>query len=209
MAFWKALDSIGHIPLPPYIHTDFNDLARYNTVYAKNPGSAAAPTAGLHFTPELMQKLKDKGVVFEEVLLHIGLGTFKPITSENIEEHEMHREHIYLHPETADRLNRYKKNGQRIIAVGTTSVRALESFAQEDGFLASGERETNIFIYPSYQFLFTQSIITNFHLPKSSLVMMISAFAGRENLLSWYDYAQKNDYRFFSFGDAMWIQTKQ
>lgn len=199
------LDRIGEMPLPPYIKEKLKDKNRYQTVYADIPGSSAAPTAGLHFTDELLEKVKEKGVVVEEVLLEVGLGTFRPVSVEKIEEHHMHSEKIIVSKETADRLNEYKKQGKRIIAVGTTSVRTLESIAVEKGKVEAAEKETSIFIYPGYEFKFVDAIITNFHLPESTLIMLISAFAGRENTLKIYETAVKEKYRFFSFGDAMFL----
>lgn len=199
------LDRIGEMPLPPYIKEKLTDKERYQTVYSKIPGSSAAPTAGLHFTDELMEKLKQKGVIFEEVLLDVGLGTFRPVTALSIEEHHMHSEKIVVLEETAKRLNEYKKQGKRIIAVGTTSVRTLESAAVQKNQLKPCEKETNIFIYPGYEFKFVDAIITNFHLPESTLIMLVSAFAGRENVLNLYKTAVKEEYRFFSFGDSMFL----
>jgi len=199
------LDRIGEMPLPPYIKEKLKNKDRYQTVYADIPGSSAAPTAGLHFTNDLLEKVKAKGVIVEEVLLEVGLGTFRPVSVEKIEEHHMHSEKIIVSKETAERLNEYKKQGKRIIAVGTTSVRTLESIAVEKGKVESAERETSIFIYPGYEFKFVDAIITNFHLPESTLIMLISAFAGRENTLKLYETAVKEKYRFFSFGDAMFL----
>ncbi|MDD2565769.1 MAG: tRNA preQ1(34) S-adenosylmethionine ribosyltransferase-isomerase QueA [Candidatus Gracilibacteria bacterium] len=204
--FLDEIDRIGSIPLPPYIVKGEQTLDQYNTIFAKEEGSAAAPTAGLHFTEGLIEKLVKKGVKIEKVLLHIGLGTFKPVQKENIEEHIIHYEHIEINEETADKLNKYKQEGKNIIAVGTTVIRTLESMTDMNGILNSGEKETNIFIYPGYNFKFINNIITNFHLPESSLIMLISAFYDREKLLEIYEYAQNNNYRFFSFGDAMFLR---
>lgn len=201
------LDRIGEMPLPPYIHEKLEDQERYQTVYNKIPGSSAAPTAGLHFTKELLQKLKAKGVKIESVRLDVGLGTFRPVSVKNVESHHMHSEKIVIDEATASRLNEYKKQGKRIVAVGTTSVRTLESAAVEKGKLEPVNKETNIFIYPGYQFKFVDALITNFHLPESTLIMLISAFIGsREKTLEIYNTAVKEKYRFFSFGDAMFIE---
>ncbi len=204
---WKVLEKIGKTPIPPYIHNNKEKEIRkdYQTVYAGSYGSAAAPTAGLHFTEELLEKLKEKGVEVEKVNLHVGLGTFKPITEKNLESGKLHTEFLEIRAEVADRLNLAKKQGKRIIAVGTTSVRSLESMSDEKGILKSGTMETSIFIYPPYKFKFVDSLITNFHLPKSSLLMLIAAMIG-EDWKKVYDLAVKNRYRFFSFGDAMWIK---
>ena len=199
------LDKIGEMPLPPYIHEKLTNKDRYQTVYAKTSGSSAAPTAGLHFTPELLEKIKAKGVSVLEVRLNVGLGTFRPVNVENIENHHMHSEEIEITPETAQKLNEAKKAGKRIIAVGTTSVRTLESAANDNGEIIPIKKETNIFIYPGVKFKFVDAIITNFHLPESTLIMLISAFAGREETLRVYQTAVKEKYRFFSFGDAMLI----
>ena len=202
----EELDRIGEMPLPPYIKEKLQNKERYQTVYSKVPGSSAAPTAGLHFTEELMQKLKNKGVIIEEVLLEVGLGTFRPVQVESIESHHMHSEEIVVSKDVAERLNEYKKQGKRIIAVGTTSVRTLESAATEKGKIEAVQKSTNIFIYPGYEFKFVDAIITNFHLPESTLIMLISAFAGREKTLEIYNTAVKEKYRFFSFGDSMFLQ---
>ncbi len=199
------LDKIGEMPLPPYIHEKLNDRERYQTVYSKIEGSSAAPTAGLHFTPELLKKIKDKGVTIVEVLLNVGLGTFRPVNEDTIEAHHMHSEYIEVTPEAAETLNRAKKEGKRIIAVGTTSVRTLESATDDDGVIHPVKKETNIFIYPGVKFKFVDAIITNFHLPESTLIMLISAFAGREETLRIYNLAVREKYRFFSFGDSMFI----
>jgi S-adenosylmethionine:tRNA ribosyltransferase-isomerase len=205
--FWKILENIGKTPIPPYIHNNKETQIRkdYQTVYANNYGSAAAPTAGLHFTNELLKKLSEKGVQIEKVNLNVGLGTFKPISEKNLETGKLHSEFLEIKPEVAARLNMAKKQGKRIIAVGTTTVRTLESMADEKGILQSGSKETNIFIYPPYRFMFVDSLITNFHLPKSSLLMLIAAMMG-ERWRGAYEFAVKNRFRFFSFGDAMWIR---
>ena len=199
------LDNLGEMPLPPYIHKKLENQERYQTVYSKIKGSSAAPTAGLHFTPELLAKIKAKGVKIIEVLLNVGLGTFRPVSEENIEKHHMHSEYIEISPETAKELNEAKKQGKRIIAVGTTSVRTLESAADENGVISPVKKETNIFIYPGVKLKFVDSLITNFHLPKSTLIMLVSALAGREEILRVYNEAVKERYRFFSFGDSMFI----
>ena len=193
------------MPLPPYIKKKLEDKERYQTVYSKIPGSSAAPTAGLHFTEELLEKIKAKGVIIEEVLLDVGLGTFRPVSSDKIEEHHMHSERIVVKDDVAKRLNEYKQQGKRIIAVGTTSVRTLESAATKNGEIEPCEKETNIFIYPGYEFKFVDAIITNFHLPESTLIMLISAFLGREKTLEIYNIAVGEKYRFFSFGDSMFL----
>mgnify|MGYP005785218427 FL=1 len=204
--FEDRLSEVGQMPLPPYIHEKLKDKERYQTVYSKVEGSSAAPTAGLHFTPQLLNKLKDKGVEIVEVLLHVGLGTFRPVKEDNILNHEMHSEYIEMSKENADKLNRAKREGRRIIAVGTTSVRVLESCANENGVIIPQKRETNIFIYPSYKFKVVDALITNFHLPESTLIMLISAFAGYDETMNIYNEAVKQKYRFFSFGDAMFIK---
>ncbi len=200
----EILDSLGEMPLPPYIHEKLKDNDRYQTVYAKHSGSAAAPTAGLHFTPQLLKQLEDKGVEIIYITLHVGLGTFRPVKEENLENHEMHYESYEISEEAAERLNRAKKEGKRIVAVGTTSTRTLESAYSPTGFKA-GCGTTSIFIYPGYTFKAIDAQITNFHLPKSTLIMLVSAFAGREFILEAYREAVKEKYRFFSFGDAMLI----
>lgn len=200
----EILDSLGEMPLPPYIHEKLKDNDRYQTVYAKHSGSAAAPTAGLHFTPKLLKQLEDKGVEIIYITLHVGLGTFRPVKEENLENHEMHYESYEISEEAAERLNRAKKEGKRIVAVGTTSTRTLESAYSPTGFKA-GCGTTSIFIYPGYTFKAIDAQITNFHLPKSTLIMLVSAFAGREFILEAYREAVKEKYRFFSFGDAMLI----
>lgn len=207
--FEEVLDQLGEVPLPPYITAKLNDAERYQTVYAKHSGSAAAPTAGLHFTPELLKRIEEKGVVVAPVTLHVGLGTFRPVKVSNIKEHKMHQEFYTLSKETADKINTCKKNGGRVIAVGTTSVRTLETVVAPDGTVSESSGWTGIFIYPGYSFKIVDSIITNFHLPCSTLLMLISAFAGRERVLSAYEEAIQNKYRFFSFGDAMLIEGGQ
>ena len=203
--FLEVLERLGRMPLPPYIRQELKDPERYQTVYSKELGSAAAPTAGLHFTRELLETVRNKGVLTEFVTLHVGLGTFRPVKEEAIEEHEMHAEYCIIPPETAEAINRTRKNGGRIIAVGTTSCRTLESFAKEDGTLEASSGWTDIFIYPGYRFKCIDALITNFHLPESTLIMLVSAFAGRENILNAYHIAVSEKYRFFSFGDAMMI----
>ena len=203
--FLEVLERLGRMPLPPYIRQELKDPERYQTVYSKELGSAAAPTAGLHFTKELLETVRNKGVLTEFVTLHVGLGTFRPVKEEEIEDHEMHSEYCIIPPETADAVNRTRKNGGRIIAVGTTSCRTLESFAKEDGTLEASSGWTNIFIYPGYRFKCIDALITNFHLPESTLIMLVSALAGRENILNAYRIAVSEKYRFFSFGDAMMI----
>ncbi len=202
--FEEILEDLGTMPLPPYIHEQLGDQTRYQTVYAKVDGSAAAPTAGLHFTKDLLALLKEKGVEIEEVLLHVGLGTFKPVSEEDIEDHEMHSEYYEISKETAERINQAKAEGRRIISVGTTSTRALESAAR-DGRLIAGSGWTNIFIYPGYKWQIVDGLITNFHLPKSTLMMLVSALSKRELILNAYQEAVAQKYRFFSFGDAMFI----
>lgn len=204
--FNEILDQIGLMPLPPYIKEKSEKKEMYQTVYAKYDGSAAAPTAGLHFTEELLQKIKDKGVEIANVTLHVGIGTFRPVKEENIEEHDMHTEHYYIKKEDAEKINNARKNGGRIIAVGTTSCRVLESVADENGMVKEVEGDTSIFIYPGYKFKCIDSLITNFHLPESTLVMLVSALAGREYILDAYKEAVNQKYRFFSFGDAMYIE---
>ena len=203
--FEDILNRIGEMPLPHYIKEQIKDKDRYNTVYAEYTGSAAAPTAGLHFTPELMQKLREKGVAFAEVLLHVGLGTFRPVKEDDILNHQMHSEYYEIDEKTAEFLNQAKKQGRRIIAVGTTSVRVLESCSDENGVLHAKTGETNIFIYPGYKFKVIDGLITNFHLPESTLIMLVSAFMGREETIAMYNQAVKEKYRFFSFGDSTFI----
>lgn len=202
--FEEILEELGTMPLPPYIHEQLEDQNRYQTVYAKVDGSAAAPTAGLHFTTELLETLRQNGIEIEEVLLHVGLGTFKPVSEEDIEDHEMHSEYYEISQETADRINKAKAEGRRIISVGTTSTRALESAAKY-GRLQAGSGWTNIFIYPGYKWQIIDGLITNFHLPKSTLMMLVSALSTREHILAAYREAVAQRYRFFSFGDAMFI----
>ena len=203
--FLEVLERLGKMPLPPYIKAELQDQERYQTVYSREVGSAAAPTAGLHFTEQLLQKLRDKGVKTAFVTLHVGLGTFRPVKAENILDHHMHSELCMISQETADVLNATKQDGGRIICVGTTSCRTLESLVNEDGSFEAKSKWTDIFIYPGYQFKAMEGLITNFHLPESTLVMLVSAFAGRENVLAAYEEAVKERYRFFSFGDAMTI----
>ena len=204
--FEEILDQLGQMPLPPYITHQLKDKNRYQTVYAKYDGSAAAPTAGLHFTKELLQKVKDMGVDIAEVTLHVGLGTFRPVKVENVLDHHMHSEFYMVSQEAADKINRAKESGHRVIAVGTTSTRTLEAAADENGRLHETSGWTEIFIYPGYQFKVIDALITNFHLPQSTLVMLVSALAGREHVLHAYEIAVKERYRFFSFVDAMLIQ---
>ena len=201
----KELEELGKMPLPPYIKEELQDTERYQTVYSRELGSAAAPTAGLHFTPELLQKIEQKGVKICYVTLHVGLGTFRPVKEDEIENHEMHSEFCIVSPETAVTVNEVKKNGGRVIAVGTTSCRTLESFTDDNGKLQAGSRWTSIFIYPGYHFKCIDALITNFHLPESTLIMLVSALAGRENILHAYETAVRERYRFFSFGDSMLI----
>lgn len=203
--FLEVLERLGKMPLPPYIKAELQDQERYQTVYSREVGSAAAPTAGLHFTNELLQKVRSKGVRTAFVTLHVGLGTFRPVKAEEIGEHHMHRELCMLGAETAQILNETRANGGRIVCVGTTSCRTLESLVNDDGIFEAKCRWTEIFIFPGYQFKAMDALITNFHLPESTLVMLVSAFAGRENVLSAYNEAVKERYRFFSFGDAMYI----
>ena len=203
--FLEVLERLGKMPLPPYIKEELQDSERYQTVYSKVLGSAAAPTAGLHFTPELLEKIAAKGVSIGYVTLHVGLGTFRPVKEDNIEEHPMHSEYCVVPPETAELINRTRSAGGRCVCVGTTSCRTLESFAAEDGHMAPSAGWTDIFIYPGYKFKVMDALVTNFHLPESTLVMLVSAFAGREHILNAYAEAVKERYRFFSFGDAMFI----
>ena len=202
----EILEHLGTMPLPPYIHEKLKDQDRYQTVYAKNYGSAAAPTAGLHFTTELLDKIKAKGIAIVHVTLHVGLGTFRPVNVEDVTKHVMHTEHCIVTKEAADKLNEIKANGGKIIAVGTTSVRTLETvISKNDKFVPSND-DTNIFIYPGFTFRAIDGLITNFHLPKSTLVMLVSAFSSKENIMNAYQEAIKHNYRFFSFGDAMFIK---
>ncbi len=203
--FEEILDKLGSMPLPPYIKAKLRDKNRYQTVYAKVEGSAAAPTAGLHFTPELLEKIKKKGVKVAEVLLHVGLGTFRPVKEEIITDHKMHSEYYEISSEAAEIINGAKRDGKRVIAVGTTSVRTLESAADEHGFVKECSGNTQIFIYPPYDFKCVDSLITNFHLPESTLIMLVAALTGREEVLNLYNTAVEERYRFFSFGDAMLI----
>lgn len=202
----ELLDKLGEMPLPPYIKEKLEDKERYQTVYSKIEGSAAAPTAGLHFTNELLEAIKDKGVKTAYLTLHVGLGTFRPVSVENVEEHIMHTEHYEVSQEAAEIINETRKNGGRIIAVGTTSVRTLETVAEDNGTMKAEIGDTSIFIYPGYKFKVTDSIITNFHLPESTLLMLVSAFAGKENIFAAYKKAVKEKYRSFSFGDAMLLK---
>ena len=204
--FNEILDKIGLMPLPPYIHEELKDNDRYQTVYAKYDGSAAAPTAGLHFTPELLKKIEEKGVKIANVTLHVGIGTFRPVKEENVENHEMHTEHFYIKQEDVDKINETKRSGKRVIAVGTTSCRVLETIADENGLVKKTEADTSIFIYPGYQFKCLDGLITNFHLPQSTLLMLVSALAGKDYILQAYHEAVNEKYRFFSFGDAMFIR---
>ena len=205
--FNEILDKIGLMPLPPYIHESLRENDRYQTVYAKYEGSAAAPTAGLHFTPELLKKIEEKGIKIANVTLHVGIGTFRPVKEENIEEHKMHTEHFYIKQEDVEKINETKKNGKKVIAVGTTSCRVLETIADEKtGLVKQTESDTGIYIYPGYKFKCIDGLITNFHLPKSTLLMLVSALADREFILEAYNKAVKEKYRFFSFGDAMFIK---
>jgi S-adenosylmethionine:tRNA ribosyltransferase-isomerase len=204
--FEDIVSEVGAMPLPPYIKEKLKDKARYNTVYSKVDGSAAAPTAGLHFTKELLEKIRAMGVEIAEVLLHVGLGTFRPVSEEIITDHKMHAEYYSVSEQAAETINRAKKEGRRVIAVGTTSVRTLESVADENGTVHAGEGETGIFIYPGYRFKAVDALVTNFHLPESTLLMLVSALAGKEQMLDVYREAVEMKYRFFSFGDAMLIK---
>ena len=205
--FLEILEELGEMPLPPYITEKLDEADRYQTVYAKENGSAAAPTAGLHFTDEVLKQLKEKGVQLAFLTLHVGLGTFRPVNVENVEDHKMHSEYYQLSKETADLLNKTKENGGRVVAVGTTSIRTLETIANKfDGRLEADSGWTDIFIKPVYTFKFVDAFLTNFHLPKSTLIMLVSAFAGREFVLNAYHHAVDEQYRFFSFGDAMFVK---
>ena len=205
--FNEILDQIGLMPLPPYIHEELKQKDRYQTVYAKYNGSAAAPTAGLHFTPQLFDQLKEKGIEIANVTLHVGIGTFRPVKEEIVEEHEMHSEHFYIKKEDCEKINKAKKEGRRVIAVGTTSCRVLESIADEKtGMVEPQESDTKIFIYPGYKFKCIDGLITNFHLPQSTLLMLVSSLAGKDYIMKAYEEAVRKEYRFFSFGDAMFIQ---
>ncbi len=201
--FEEILDELGQMPLPPYITHELKDKNRYQTVYAKHDGSAAAPTAGLHFTKELLEEIQNRGIDIANVTLHVGLGTFRPVKVENVLEHHMHSEFYMIAQEDADKINKAKESGHRVISVGTTSCRALESAAYEDGHLEATSGWTEIFIYPGYRFKLIDGLITNFHLPESTLLMLVSAFAGKEHIMAAYEEAVKEKYRFFSFGDAM------
>ena len=203
--FNEILDKIGLMPLPPYIHEKLKEKDRYQTVYAKYEGSAAAPTAGLHFTNELLEEIRQKGIDIANVTLHVGIGTFRPVKEENVEEHAMHTEHFYIKQEDVEKINKAKKEGHIIIAVGTTSCRVLESIADENGYVKPIEADTGIFIYPGYKFKCIDGLITNFHLPESTLIMLVSALAGKDYIMHAYEEAVKEKYRFFSFGDAMAI----
>ena len=204
-SFFENLDKLGQMPLPPYIHEKLQDKERYQTVYSRELGSAAAPTAGLHFTKELLQKAKEKGVKIGFVTLHVGLGTFRPVKVDDVTNHKMHSEHYELPQETADLINETKRNGGRVISVGTTSCRTLETVAKKEGCIKASEGWTDIFIYPGFQFEVLDGLITNFHLPESTLIMLVSAFAGFDNVMNAYKIAVEEKYRFFSFGDAMFI----
>ena len=204
--FLEELEKLGEVPLPPYIHEKLEDSNRYQTVYAKNLGSSAAPTAGLHFTKDLLKRIKDKGVEILYVTLHIGLGTFRPVSVDTVEEHKMHKESYFMSKEVADKLNKAKNEGKRIISVGTTSCRTLESIYTKYNEFREVSEDTNIFIYPGYEFKAIDALITNFHLPKSTLIMLVSAFSSREIILNAYKEAVKEKYRFFSFGDAMFLR---
>ena len=203
--FMEVLESLGKMPLPPYIHEQLGDNSRYQTVYAKIEGSAAAPTAGFHFTPELFDKIKEMGVEVLDVTLHVGLGTFRPVKTDDIREHDMHSEYYHMSKETADRLNLAKKEGRRIIAVGTTSTRTLESVYHKYGTFKECSGDTKLFIFPGFEYQAIDCLVTNFHLPKSTLVMLVSAFSTRDNVLNAYKHAVESGYRFFSFGDAMFL----
>ena len=204
--FEEVLDELGNMPLPPYITERLEERERYQTVYSKHNGSAAAPTAGLHFTDELLEKIKEKGVDLAFVTLHVGLGTFRPVKVDDVLEHDMHSEYYMVTQEAADKINRAKENGHRVITVGTTSTRTIESVADENGRMKEASGWTKIFIYPGYKFKVVDNLITNFHLPESTLIMLVSALAGKENVLNEYKCAVENKYRFFSFGDAMFIK---
>ena len=204
--FNEILDKIGVMPLPPYIKESLKEKEKYQTVYAKYDGSAAAPTAGLHFSEELLEKIKQKGIEIANVTLHVGIGTFRPVKVENIEDHNMHSEHFYIKKEEAEKINKAKREGHKIIAVGTTSCRVLESVSDENGFVKEIEGDTNIFIYPGYKFKCLDYLITNFHLPESTLIMLVASLAGKDFIMEAYKYAVKQQYKFFSFGDAMLIK---
>ena len=204
--FNEILDKIGLMPLPPYIHESLKEKDRYQTVYAKYEGSAAAPTAGLHFTPELLKKIEEKGIDIANVTLHVGIGTFRPVKEDTVEAHQMHSEHFYIKEEDCEKINKAKKSGHRVIAVGTTSCRVLETIADDNGYVKPTEGDTQIFIYPVYKFRCLDALITNFHLPQSTLVMLVSALAGKDYIMKAYKEAVEQKYRFFSFGDAMLIK---
>ena len=204
--FNEILDKIGLMPLPPYIHESLKEKDRYQTVYAKYEGSAAAPTAGLHFTPELLKKIEEKGIDIANVTLHVGIGTFRPVKEDTVEAHQMHSEHFYIKEEDCEKINKAKKSGHRVIAVGTTSCRVLETIADDNGYVKPTEGDTQIFIYPGYKFRCLDALITNFHLPQSTLLMLVSALAGKDYIMKAYNEAVKEKYRFFSFGDAMFIK---
>ena len=204
--FNEILDKIGLMPLPPYIHESLKENDRYQTVYAKYEGSAAAPTAGLHFTPELLKKIEEKGIDIANVTLHVGIGTFRPVKEDTVEAHQMHSEHFYIKEEDCEKINKAKKSGHIVIAVGTTSCRVLETIADDNGYVKPTEGDTQIFIYPGYKFRCLDALITNFHLPQSTLVMLVSALAGKDYIMKAYKEAVKQKYRFFSFGDAMLIK---
>lgn len=203
---YAVLDEIGSMPLPPYIKEKLEDKERYQTVYSKALGSAAAPTAGLHFTPDMLEEIRKKGVNIAEITLHVGLGTFRPVKVEDVTKHKMHTEHYIVPQEAADMIDRTKKNKGRVIAVGTTSCRTIESVAAKNGCICADEDDTSIFIYPGFEFKCMDALITNFHLPESTLIMLVSAFAGYDNIMNAYNTAVKEKYRFFSFGDAMFIE---
>ena len=203
---YAVLDEIGSMPLPPYIKEKLEDKERYQTVYSKELGSASAPTAGLHFTPDMLEEIRKKGVNIAEITLHVGLGTFRPVKVEDVTKHKMHTEHYIVPQEAADMINRTKKNKGRVIAVGTTSCRTIESVAAKNGCICADEDDTSIFIYPGFEFKCMDALITNFHLPESTLIMLVSAFAGYDNIMNAYNTAVKEKYRFFSFGDAMFIE---
>ena len=204
--FNEILDKIGLMPLPPYIHESLKEKDRYQTVYAKYDGSAAAPTAGLHFTPELLKKIEEKGIDIANVTLHVGIGTFRPVKEDTVEAHQMHSEHFYIKEEDCEKINKAKKSGHRVIAVGTTSCRVLETIADDNGYVKPTEGDTQIFIYPGYKVRCLDALITNFHLPQSTLVMLVSALAGKDYIMKAYKEAVEQKYRFFSFGDAMLIK---
>lgn len=205
-SIYTVLDEIGSMPLPPYIKEKLKDKERYQTVYSKELGSAAAPTAGLHFTPEMLEEIKNMGVNIAEITLHVGLGTFRPVKVDDVTKHKMHTEHYVMPQAAADLINRTKKNGGRVIAVGTTSCRTIESVAAKNGCICADEGDTSIFIYPGFEFKCMDALITNFHLPESTLIMLVSAFAGYDNIMNAYKTAVAEKYRFFSFGDAMFIE---